>query len=153
MTATGGEPERPGRKVKKYPAEGVTVSFEPGRCLHAAECVRGLPAVFDTKRRPWVEPGAAAPEEIAEVIRHCPSGALQYALTPRAAGDPDPPAESPDHPTVAERRAGGGIVIRGDLRVSVAGGEERIETRAVLCGCGSSANQPYCDGSAGSCLA
>lgn len=33
--------------------------------IHAAECVRGLPQVFGTSRKPWVQPEQA-------------SGALQY---------------------------------------------------------------------------
>ncbi|MQA97982.1 MAG: hypothetical protein GEV11_26470 [Streptosporangiales bacterium] len=127
----GGAPERPRRKVKEYPGEAVTVTFEPGRCLHAAECVRGLPAVFDTKRRPWVEPDAAPAGETAEVIRRCPSCALQYAPTGAVSERPAPAAESPDRPTVAARRAGGGIVIRGDLRVE-ADGEARPCPRAPL---------------------
>ena len=33
---------------KTYRTESITVTFEAGRCLHAAECVHGLPEVFDT---------------------------------------------------------------------------------------------------------
>jgi len=50
----------------------------PRRCVHAAECLRGLPQVFNVRRRPWVDPNAAAPERIAEVISRCPSGALSF---------------------------------------------------------------------------
>jgi len=40
--------------------------------------VRGLPAVFDTKRRPWITPDAAAADEVVTQVKRCPSGALQY---------------------------------------------------------------------------
>ncbi|MFI9004166.1 (4Fe-4S)-binding protein [Streptomyces sp. NPDC053541] len=124
-------------KVKEYEGEGITVTFEPRRCLHAAACVRGLPGVFDLRRRPWVQPGGAAPEEVAEVVRRCPSGALRYRL-------PDGTAEPPDAPVTVRRMPDGRLVVRGDLLVRTSGGE-RHEVRAVLCGCGASGNQPYCD--------
>ncbi|WP_399171995.1 (4Fe-4S)-binding protein [Streptomyces sp. PanSC19] len=75
--------ERP--RLKEYEGEGITVTFEPRRCLHAAECVHGLPEVFDLSRRPWVLPGAAEPARVAEVVRRCPSGALQYHHRPEDA--------------------------------------------------------------------
>ncbi|WP_432099249.1 (4Fe-4S)-binding protein [Streptomyces sp. WAC 04229] len=65
---------------KTYRTESITVTFEAGRCLHAAECVGGLPEVFDPVRRPWIQPERATAERLAEVVRRCPSGALQYEL-------------------------------------------------------------------------
>ena len=62
---------------KDYAGADVTVSFDAERCRHAAECVRGLPAVFDTKRRPWILPDAAPASEVVEVVGRCPSGALR----------------------------------------------------------------------------
>jgi uncharacterized Fe-S cluster protein YjdI len=124
---------------KPYRGQDITVSFEGARCLHAAECVHGLPEVFDTERRPWITPDAAAADRMAEVIRRCPSGALQYELA-------DGPPELPDRPTTVERTADGRLVLRGDLRIRVPdGGADQQETRATLCGCGLSARQPFCD--------
>src|SRR4051812_22019496 len=62
---------------KEYEGREVTVTFESRRCLHAAECVRGIPHVFDLASRPWVQPDGAAADRVAEVVRRCPSGALQ----------------------------------------------------------------------------
>lgn len=76
-----GEPQ----KKKAYEGRSITVTFEAGRCQHAAECVRGLPEVFDPAERPWIRPDAAEAERLAEVVRRCPSGALQYALADGAA--------------------------------------------------------------------
>jgi uncharacterized Fe-S cluster protein YjdI len=42
--------------------------------------VRGLPLVFDVKRKRWVRPELATAEEVAALIRKCPSGALQYRM-------------------------------------------------------------------------
>ncbi|MFF0273715.1 (4Fe-4S)-binding protein [Streptomyces sp. NPDC004330] len=145
MTDRTGE-SAPGEapKLKEYEGEGITVTFEPRRCLHAAECVRGLPEVFDLSRRPWVLPDAAEAGLVAEVVRRCPSGALRYRPA-------DGPGERPDSPASVRRTPSGRLVVRGDLRVSGAHGDRR-ETRVVLCGCGASGNQPYCDRS-GPCAA
>ncbi|WP_107484196.1 (4Fe-4S)-binding protein, partial [Streptomyces sp. NRRL B-24572] len=126
-------------RLKEYEGEGITVTFEPRRCLHAAECVHGLPEVFDLSRRPWVLPDAAEPDRVAEVVRRCPSGALQYHHRPE-----DAAPEPPDSPTTVRRTPAGQLVIRGDLVVTGAYGD-RHETRVMLCGCGASGNQPYCD--------
>src|SRR5918994_1557149 len=66
--------------ARAYTAPGVTVYYDRGRCLHFAECVRGLPQVFDVEKRPWIQPENASVEEVAEVVRRCPSGALHYRL-------------------------------------------------------------------------
>ncbi len=63
---------------KEYRGAEITVTYDAEICRHAAECVRGLPEVFDVRRRPWIQPDNAEPELVAEVIRRCPSGALQY---------------------------------------------------------------------------
>ena len=65
---------------KAYEGKSITVTFEARRCRHAAECVRGLPEVFDPGERPWIRPDGAEAERLAEVVRRCPSGALQYEL-------------------------------------------------------------------------
>ncbi len=126
-----------GSGKKAYEGRSITVTFEAGRCLHAAECVHGLPEVFDTDRRPWIQPDGAEAGRLAEVVRRCPSGALRYELA-------DGTAEAPDEPTRITRNDSGQLVVRGALRVDTPAGR-RAETRAVLCGCGQSRLQPYCD--------
>lgn len=127
---------RPGAKA--YDGDGITVSFEAALCLHAAECVRGLPEVFDVDRRPWISPGNAATDAVAEVVRRCPSGALQYHRTD------DAPDEVADQPTQVLRHPTGAIGLRGDLELQTPDGP-RVETRATLCGCGATARPPFCD--------
>jgi uncharacterized Fe-S cluster protein YjdI len=65
---------------KAYEGKDITVSFDPEVCQHAANCVRGLPTVFDTKKRPWIQPDGAPADEVAAQVGRCPSGALQYEL-------------------------------------------------------------------------
>jgi uncharacterized Fe-S cluster protein YjdI len=72
--------------LQTYDGDGIQVTYDPRLCIHAAECARGLPAVFVPGQRPWVRPRAAAPEQVAEVVARCPSGAL------RIVGQPSRPA-------------------------------------------------------------
>jgi uncharacterized Fe-S cluster protein YjdI len=71
---------------KNYVGHAVTVSFDGEVCQHAAECVRGLPAVFDTQKRPWIQPDQADAAQVIEVVGRCPSGALRIEN-----GTPAPP--------------------------------------------------------------
>jgi uncharacterized Fe-S cluster protein YjdI len=65
---------------KTYSGPIVDVSFDGDVCRHAAECVRGMPDVFDVSRRPWIDPTRAHTEDSAQALRQvvarCPSGAL-----------------------------------------------------------------------------
>src|SRR5215217_380095 len=51
--------------ARAYTAPGVTVFYDRERCLHFAECVRGLPEVFDVAKRPWIQPQNASADEVA----------------------------------------------------------------------------------------
>lgn len=124
--------------AKRYDGERVAVTFDAARCLHAAECVRGLPSVFDTSRRPWITPDGAEPDAVAEVVRRCPSGALHY--------ENDSAPEQPARPTVIDARASAPLFVRGELLLRTGAGE-LAETRAALCRCGSTGNAPFCDAS------
>ena len=62
---------------KAYTAPGVTVFFDGEVCQHAAMCVRGLPRVFDTSARPWIQPANATVDEVVSQVEMCPSGALR----------------------------------------------------------------------------
>jgi len=128
---------------KRYQGQAVEVSFDGARCRHAAECLRGLPAVFDLSRRPWILPDAADPGDVVRVVARCPTGALRtHPITSTS--------ETPGRPTEVAAIAGGPVLVRGELHVTGPGVDEN-ETRAALCSCGSTANAPYCDGS-GTCV-
>ena len=66
---------------KAYCGPILDVSFDGDVCRHAAECVRGMPEVFNTSHRPWVDAEAAntpaKADLLREVIGRCPSGALR----------------------------------------------------------------------------
>jgi uncharacterized Fe-S cluster protein YjdI len=46
--------------ARAYTAPGLTVFHDRGRCVHFAECVRGLSQVFDVEKRPWIQPQNAS---------------------------------------------------------------------------------------------
>ncbi|MBK7343709.1 MAG: (4Fe-4S)-binding protein [Saprospiraceae bacterium] len=39
---------------KEYSNGEVTVVWQPDLCIHSGKCVIGLPGVFNTKAKPWV---------------------------------------------------------------------------------------------------
>ena len=123
---------------RAYVAPGVTVYYDARRCVHVANCVRGLPEVFDTAQRPWIQPWQAPAERVAAVVRTCPTGALHYALE---ASEPERPAD----PTTVRPIPDGPLVMSGNLTLQTPGGEVR-DVRAALCRCGGSGNKPFCDG-------
>jgi len=68
------------KRLQTYETPGITVTFDPNVCQHTGVCIRGLPLVFDIRRRQWIQPEFATPEEVAAQVSRCPSGALQYRL-------------------------------------------------------------------------
>jgi len=64
-----------------YPGPLVDVSDDRALCQHSGECARGMPAVFDSGGRPWINPAHADSPELADLLRdvvsRCPSGALR----------------------------------------------------------------------------
>lgn len=122
--------------AKSYVGKDIEVRFDMRRCIHARNCFLKLPRVFDPARKPWVDPDAAPAEEIAAMIRTCPSGALSFA---RLDGGVE---EAPPGINRMRLRENGPNAWHGNLRL---GGEAM--TRATLCRCGKTGNPPFCDGS------
>jgi len=130
-------PEPPDARGRAYRGPGITVYYDIARCVHFAECVRGLPPVFDVEKRPWIQPANALADEVAEVVRRCPSGALHYELD-------DGPPEPVTRPTQVRAAPDGPLTLRGELSIQTPAGELR-DVRAALCRCGLTGNQPFCD--------
>ena len=127
--------------IRDYQNDQIVVHWDSERCIHAAICLRSLPAVFNGLRRPWVSIDAADAEEIAAVVRRCPTGALRYELID---GEPEAPPER----TTIVPIPGGPLLMRGRLAIAHPDGRTLTEeTRLALCRCGASANRPFCDNS------
>ncbi len=129
-------------KIHEYAGANIAVHYQSKRCIHAAECVHGLPTVFNPNERRWVQPENASADEIAAVVMNCPSGALHFERKDGGS------AETAPNKNVMRTRANGPHYVRGDIRLMTAQGEMRLqETRAALCRCGASQNKPFCDNS------
>ena len=127
---------------RTYESDAIRVVWDSKRCIHVGRCLRGLPAVFDAGKRPWINASAAAADDIAAIVESCPSGALLYERL-----DGGPQEELPATPEIVPR-ANGPLMVRGVVRVQTAAGEVFTESgRMTLCRCGASANQPFCDNS------
>jgi uncharacterized Fe-S cluster protein YjdI len=68
------------KRLQSYETSEITVTFDPNICIHAGDCLRGLPEVFDVRRRDWVRPAAAPAAGVAAQVARCPSGALQFKM-------------------------------------------------------------------------
>lgn len=128
-------------RVDTYVGAGITVYNNPQLCSISERCVKGLPQVFRRGQKPWCDPDAASPDEIAALIERCPSGALWYSI------------EGVEHRDFGQEPA---ITISLNGPYEVAGGvvTEAPDPATVcshehyaLCRCGASCNKPYCDGS------
>lgn len=61
---------------KTYDNGEIKILWQPHLCQHTGICFKGLPGVFDPRRRPWIVPENATNEEIIAQVKCCPSGAL-----------------------------------------------------------------------------
>ncbi|QZP39330.1 CDGSH iron-sulfur domain-containing protein [Halobaculum magnesiiphilum] len=128
--------------IHYYSGDEIEVSYDVNRCIHARECVRGLPGVFDPDKRPWIEPDNADVDDLSDVIVDCPTGALQFERTD---GGPDEPIPDENVIIVAPD---GPLYLRGDIEIVTDDDTTLLtDTRVALCRCGASENKPLCDNS------
>ena len=131
-------------KRRNYPGKEITVHDNRKICSHAAECVNNLSSVFKLGSRPWINPDASKMNDIIDVVRRCPSGALSYSIDGVEYRDP----EEQRNPTVTVLKNGpyhitGGIELIGE---NIQFGEGASKEHYTLCRCGASENKPFCDG-------
>jgi uncharacterized Fe-S cluster protein YjdI/CDGSH-type Zn-finger protein len=126
--------------TREYHAPGITVQWYASRCIHSANCVRALHAVFDPKRRPWVDPTAAPADAIGAAVLRCPTGALHFIRHDEGA------QEKPDVPTTLTPVRHGPLYVRGDVEIRGLDGRPlRRDTRISICRCGLAERMPFCD--------
>ena len=131
-------------KRRDYPGKEITVHDNRKICSHAAECVNNLSSVFKLGSRPWINPDASKMNDIIDVVRRCPSGALSYSIDGVEYRDP----KEQRNPTVTVLKNGpyhitGGIELIGE---DIQFGEGASKEHYTLCRCGASENKPFCDG-------
>ena len=127
---------------KEYTNGDLTIVWKPKKCIHAAECVKALPKVYDPDRKPWIIAEGADTKALINQINKCPSGALSYFMN----GEEN--KEEYALETKVEVLANGPLVVYGTLSVKDKNGKsERKNKTTAFCRCGASNNKPYCDGS------
>lgn len=122
-----------------YVGAELTIHDNRGLCAHAGVCTDSLPQVWRMGKEPWIDPDGASSDEIVDVVRRCPSGALSVSRVEAGAA----PGEA--EVVVVPK---GPYVLRGSIEVV---GEPVPEGASpgtrTLCRCGASKNRPLCDGS------
>lgn len=130
------------KEIKKEYSNGeLTVVWKPQKCIHAAECVKTLPKVYNPNAKPWIAIENGTTEELKAQIMKCPSGALSYYLK----GEENQEAETLE--TKVEVKENGPLLVFGTLAVTDKDGNTEKKNKATaFCRCGESNNKPYCDG-------
>lgn len=123
----------------EFPAGEGSVSFDLATCEHAGYCGDR----FTNWRRLAREASdPAVAERLMQMVRLCPSGALE--MRPEADGEPLEPALPVSIGVVRD----GPLWVRGSIPVTSADGETyEVRNRVTLCRCGQSETKPFCDGS------
>lgn len=131
------------KPVKKEYSNGeVTITWEPHKCIHSANCVKGLPGVFDANKKPWIDPMGASTDAIVKQIQNCPSGALGYYFEEGTKTDETQEAEQ-----LVEVIQNGPLMVYGNLKVKLSDGSSKMQYKvSAFCRCGQSQNKPFCDG-------
>ena len=142
--------------VKKYTNGEITVIWKPDLCVHSTICFRELPDVFKPYHRPWIDPNGASTQKIIDTVSRCPTQALMYEWNNKQENKEEqkevqePEQQIPEKKVVSEITLldSGPILIKGDFVLKNQNGEI-IPTASVitLCRCGTSKNNPFCDGS------
>ena len=127
-------------KTKSYQGEKITIHDNRKICCHAAECVEHLSQVFRKNEKPWIVPDAANPDEIIELIKKCPSGALSYTI------DGEKHTDYSQEPKITVSK-NGPLLVQGGIEITGVEFEEGVSREhCTLCRCGASKNKPFCDG-------
>ncbi|RNC83835.1 MAG: hypothetical protein ED557_08670 [Balneola sp.] len=127
--------------IYSYENEEIKVTWDKKRCIHAKECVHGLPEVFDIEQKPWIQPGKSSTDSVAETVMRCPTGALQFERKDGGQSELAPEKNS------LKIEGDGPLYIHGAMKIEGVDGTTFTETRAAFCRCGQSQNKPYCDNS------
>ncbi|MDG6243754.1 MAG: CDGSH iron-sulfur domain-containing protein [Methanolobus sp.] len=126
-------------RVETYVGKDISIHRNKDICCHVGHCVRNLPSVFKKGQDPWADPDAVDPQEIAQLIRTCPSGALSYTINGELHKEYSRESE---------------IFVLKDGPYNVTGirlddpddSEPETHDHYSLCRCGASRNKPFCDG-------
>ncbi len=135
--------------VKEYGNGEITVFWNAELCIHSANCLIGLPEVFNTRKRPWVNVHASESKEIMKIVDTCPSRALTYLKSTKfVTSKPRKTAKMKSKFARVQILKDGPALITGNFIVRDAKKKKlKIENEvAAICRCGASKKKPFCDG-------
>jgi uncharacterized Fe-S cluster protein YjdI len=139
------------QKTFHYTKENLTVIWKPDLCIHSGICVRGLPEVFNSAKKPWIDLSQSELQAVIHQVQKCPSGALSYEWTegPREnMSETATPISEERQITQIRISPNGPILIHSQCEITLSNGTKESKQGVIaLCRCGQSKNKPYCDGS------
>lgn len=124
---------------KIYQTEEVKILWNSEKCIHAAECIKGAPRVFNPKQRPWVQLENDTAENIRSTVANCPSGALTVVEELDQVRIDAPETEI----TIVQN---GPAIVSGTIGINTGSGDELKSGKIALCRCSHTGNRPFCDG-------
>jgi CDGSH-type Zn-finger protein/truncated hemoglobin YjbI len=145
----GKDPKRVPDQRDTYVGSTVTVFDNRGLCQHSGFCTDRLKTVFHSDKEPFVTPSGGRLDEIVAAVRHCPSGALSFAVGGVEARQQVDQAERPEQVEVSKDgpyRITGGIPLVEEDGTPVARPAGASTEHYALCRCGQSQNKPFCSG-------
>jgi uncharacterized Fe-S cluster protein YjdI len=133
--------------VKSYTNKEITVIWKPDVCIHSTNCWKGSLAIFNPKRKSWIDMNAGTTKEIIKIVNSCPSGALSFKRNEGMAEQKAQPAQTSQSQTTVQVNKGGPYLVKGKFVFVGADGKEEVKEGSIaLCRCGASSNKPFCDG-------
>ena len=129
-------------KTTTYKGKNIDVQWNGRLCIHIGECGYSAGDLFVGGRDPWCMPDLVSDEEVKDVVKRCPSGALTYDDKKESAN------EKPASCNTVQVVYNGPLYIQGELHIDKAADDmPGVSYRAALCRCGHSQNKPFCDNS------
>ena len=114
----------------------IYIKYDVKRCIHSRNCVLNAPRVFLANVvGPWLHPEETSPEQMEQIARDCPSGAITYHRL-----DDNPNEQAPEV-NVLRVRENGPYAVSAEIELEGHGAMHRV----TLCRCGKSRNKPFCD--------
>jgi uncharacterized Fe-S cluster protein YjdI len=130
-------------RVKEYSNGELTVVWKPKQCIHAGECVKRIPQVYNPDEKPWIKVDNASTQELKDQIAACPSGALSYFMNHETKTENDMANK-----TSVDIIENGPLLVHGELQIKLPDGTVKdMSPTTAFCRCGHSKNKPFCDGS------
>jgi CDGSH-type Zn-finger protein/uncharacterized Fe-S cluster protein YjdI len=126
----------------RYAGKDVDVEWDGRLCIHIAECGCSEGELFVGGREPWCKPDLTSVDDVIDVVKRCPTGALTFEA------DDDSVMETSTVENTVTVSYRGPYFVRGDLEVEGSVDDmPGIKFRTALCRCGASKNKPFCDNS------